>query len=299
MKRIFWIVPLLVTTSLFAQSRGVSVTLEATPASVQTVNSETVLKATVSTSALPAGALRYNRDRLRFTFTLQRNWPCPKTITLGDVRATSGDKTTHVATYPWSWNPINAGEYTFSVDVTHLGLSRPGQPQLLERLGSATIAKYTAKPAAGWAGNVGTNFSPSSPAAAPVSQLYLNVSLTGQPGGTWYRYQYWCTSGCQPGTAMKNNQPTSTSFQLAIPNPGSYRFDIGVDRVSIKLFVGRNDRYPRQSVLLRRQRTAAESDHSIRLADSDHHAEHHRAGGDQDRQCRRHDCRKQHQSDCH
>ncbi len=244
MKRIFWTAPLLVTTSLFAQPSGVTVSLEVTPPSVQTVNNEVILKATVSapgvaTQPLGGGGVGYDRDRLRFTFTLQRSWPCPKTITLGDVRATSGEstplRTTHVATYPWSWNPINAGEYTFSVDVTYLGAARALSPQGVtlkpQRVGSATIAKYTVKPVAGWSGNVGTNFSPPSESTAPVSSLYLYVTLNNQPSGTWYRYQYWCTSGCQPGTAMKNNQPTSTSFQLAIPNPGSYRFDIGVDRV--------------------------------------------------------------------
>src|SRR5688572_5304421 len=98
MKRILIILPLLlITTTLLAQPAGVSVSLTAGPANQSQVGSNIVLTATVKTPGkgvlLPnAPYPTYVRDRLRYTFKAQRNWPCASALTLAENRsATSGE----------------------------------------------------------------------------------------------------------------------------------------------------------------------------------------------------------------
>ncbi len=259
MKRILWIVPLLlVASSLSAQPAGVSVSLTATPnATESVVGSAIALTATVTTPgpavSLP-GAPSYDRNRLRYTFKAERTWPCAASTTLAEnVNAVGGTSTvtkaTHVANYVWTPPAANAGEYTFSVDVTYSVPIRLAptteigpRPQFM---GTATL-NYKVKPAPGWGLNMKTDFSPPSPAVAPVS-LTLNLSLYYPPEFTWYRWTYIC-QGCSPGTQTKDHQPPYTSFQLQIPNPGSYIFAVGIDKV--KQYQGQTTCTWEQSVML-------------------------------------------------
>jgi hypothetical protein len=251
MKRTLWIVPLLFLTgtALAQLPSGVSVTLSANPANAVQGGTAVILTATVHTPGkgiLMPGATRsthYNRERLRFTYKAQRSWPCAESspATLAEnVPATGGTATPVEATYTStsSWTPqaAKAGEYTFSVDVVYLTVSivkvlgQPPSKLTAEKVGSATL-NYKVTPPSGFSNYVKTDFSPSSPTTAPVS-LYFGVSIINNPPeGRWYRYQYWCSGGCQPGTGKKDSQPASTSFQMAIPNPGQYTFSIGVDKV--------------------------------------------------------------------
>lgn len=138
-----------------------------------------------------------------------------------------------VATKTVTWNPAKAGIYQISVKAVYAEPSRLDPLVRLNRpTATASLPNYKVLPAAGFSPNVLTNFSPPSPSPAPVS-LNLQVSIgPNPPEGRWYRYQYWCVSGCQPGTAVKDNQGNSVSFQMNIPtaNP-QIRFDIGVDKV--------------------------------------------------------------------
>ena len=241
---------LLGVSLLFAASTvlaQVTVTLTASPANSVKVGAPVVLTATVRTpgkgimfpgATAPA---HYVRDRLRFTYNAQRSWPCADSAPsplAENLQATGGTLTpvaaTHVSTFTWTPPAAKAGEYTFSVDVIYLNLGRGldvthATKLGKEKVGSATLS-YKVTPTSSINGNLLSSVSPPSPATAPVS-LSLSLSVSPPPEFKWYRYQYWCSGGCQPGTGVKDHQGTSTSFSMNLPNPGQYTFTIGADQI--------------------------------------------------------------------
>jgi hypothetical protein len=202
---------------------SISVTLSAAPAGQITLGAPVTLTATPSMNKpIELPPTRLGQPNIRYTFSAQRTWPCADSTVIAQS----------VATKTVTWNPQKAGVYQISVSARIVSRATVGGLPTRTPQATASLPNYKVLPQAGWSGNVGTTFSPPSPATAPVS---LNLQVTvGPPAaeGRWYRYQYWCTGGCQPGTAVKDNQSASTSFQMQIPNPApQYRFDIGVDKV--------------------------------------------------------------------
>jgi hypothetical protein len=243
MKRILLGVSLvLLTGTVYAQPAGVTVTLSASPANSVTVGSPVVLTATVRTpgvSLSPGAPAPIRRDRLRYTFKAQKNWPCPSAATLAEnVSATSGSASptavTHVSTFVWTPAAAQAGEYTLSVDVTYISsLGTVGGPLVVTRIperGRSPRLNYKATPTKGWSLNVKSDFYPASPATAPVSGT-LNLSFYSPPEFRWYRWKIYCTTGCSPSPPSKDHQGLTTSFQFSIPKPGSYIFSADIDRV--------------------------------------------------------------------
>ncbi len=200
---------------------SISVTLSAAPAGQITLGAPVTLTATPSMN-MPLPTTKLGQPNIHYTFSAQRTWPCADSTVIAQ----------NVATKTVTWNPAKAGVYQISVSARIVSRETLGGLATRTPGATASLPNYKVLPQAGWSGNVGTTFSPPSPATAPVS---LNLQVTvGPPAaeGRWYRYQYWCTGGCQPGTAVKDNQSVSTSFQMQIPNPNpQYRFDIGVDKV--------------------------------------------------------------------
>jgi hypothetical protein len=211
----------------------VSVTLAASPASV-TLGSPVTLTATPTvTSSLKPNPLfpwRAVPEHLRYTFTAERTWPCPASVAIA----------TNVATKTVTWNPQAAGIYDFSVKAVYSVPSIPvlkgGDTISIKPAGAtatASLANYKVQPQSGFSNYVKTDFNPPTPATAPVN-LYLTVSINFPPENRWYRYQYWCSGGCQPATGVKDHQPASTAgspFQMTLANPGTYTWSIGVDKV--------------------------------------------------------------------
>lgn len=243
MRRTLWIFLLLSATPLLAQPAGVTVSLTATTGNPQ-VGNPIALTATVRTPgiavAVPGQPMtKYDRNRLRYTFKAQRSWPCAATKTLGQNLVPNAGESTpvytnHILTYTWTPAAADAGEYTFSVDVTYvtppsrLGKSPTELRQRPESFGTATSSPMMrVKPAPGFSHNIRTTFSPESGTAVAPANVSLTVSVIYPPEGKWWRFAIAGAGAPQ----VKDRQSSSTTFTLNL-NAGSYSIFPTVDKVN-------------------------------------------------------------------
>jgi hypothetical protein len=210
------------------------VTLAASPPLWPRFGSPITLTATASKPVV--SIIPDPRERVRYTFTAQRTWPCPETVTIAS----------NVLTSIVTWNPQKAGMYDISVRAAS------ERERLTPPSATASLPNYEIFPQSGFSERVVTGLLPLSVSSinqfvpkmaqpTPPVQLTMSVSVNNPPAGRWYRYRYSCLRGtiyesiqdlgCQPASGTKDNQPASTSFQMTLPNAGQYIWSIVVDKV--------------------------------------------------------------------
>ncbi len=205
---------------------AVNVALAVSPANGVTRGSPITLTATVTAKKpFPAGRIEtLASERLRYTFTAQRTWPCADP---------AQRLTQNVANATLPWTPLKGGIYTFGVEVTYVApkLVEPGL-KVGEKLGTASVANYNVKPS-GFGHNSVISYSPSSGSANAPASVTVSVSLTNPPPIMHrFIYKYFCLSGnCGGQSCTHDVQSTSDSCTFNNLPAGQYNFQINEDEV--------------------------------------------------------------------